>query len=72
MFGAIVDKEIVLFEKSMEPEVDQNDVDNLIQLNGRELTTDDLQELDTFIEHVGVKEQWDEDDDMSTSEIKLI
>jgi hypothetical protein len=69
---AAVDKEIIMLEKSMELEVDQDDGDNLIQPNNRELTTEELQELDTFIEHVGVEEQQDQDNTMSTSEIKIL
>jgi hypothetical protein len=67
---AAVDKEIVLLGESLGLEVDQDDVEDLIQSHNRELTTEDLQELDSFTEHDSGEEEQDQDYTMPTSEIK--
>jgi hypothetical protein len=51
-------------------EVDTDDVEDLFQSHNRELTTEDLQELASFIEHNSGEEEQDQGNTMPTSETK--
>jgi hypothetical protein len=44
--------------------MDQDDVEDLVQSHNRDLTTEDLQELDNFIEHDSGEEEQNQDDTM--------
>lgn len=59
-----VDKETAQLGETVELEVDHSDVEDLIQSHNRGLTTEDLQELDNFIEHDSGKEEQNQDDTM--------
>jgi hypothetical protein len=49
--------------------VDQDDVEDLVKSHNRELTTEDLQELDIFIEHESEEEEQGEAEAMTTKEL---
>jgi hypothetical protein len=55
--------------KGRERNVDQDDVEDLVKSRSRELTTEDLQELDSFIEHDSGEEEQEEDDALTTAQL---
>lgn len=72
-----VEEEIVSLGKSMGLEVDERDVNELVEEHSQELTTEELQELQSqqhteVLQEIGFEEETEVEEVVSTSEIKEI
>jgi hypothetical protein len=50
-------------------EVDQDDVEDLVKPHNREITTEDLQELDSFIEHDSGEQEQEKHNAFTTAQL---